>query len=658
LLQFCNSLGESYDQIRENNTEDTFTKVYTFNSMRKSMTTVIPHGNGYRVFTKGASEIVLGKCSYIIGAEDELYPLRKQDQRQIVKTVVESMAKQGLRTLCLAYKDVPQSAVISEELWEDEAWVTSDLICVGIVGIEDPVREEVPLAIRKVQNAGVTVRMVTGDNINTAQAIALKCGILSPDETKDSAVLSGKEFNKQVRGPDGQVDQELMDAVWPGLRVLARSSPEDKHTLVTGIIESKRSKHREVVAVTGDGTNDGPALKAADVGFAMGIAGTDVAKEASDIVLTDDNFASIVKAVMWGRNVYDSIAKFIQFQLTVNVVAVTLVFISACTIQEVPLTPIQMLWVNLIMDSLASLALATEPPTEDLLSRKPYGRTKPLISRTMFRNIAMHAVYQLIVVFVLVFAGADLFDIDSAIGRDEEDDEPTQHFTIVFNTFVMMQIFNEINARKVHGERNVFKGIPNNPFFMIIFVGTMALQILIVEYGSYAFNTTSLEAEQWLWCVFFGVTSLIWGQVVTTIPKHPMPQLGKNLPVEEEEVDSGIRDARILWMRGLWRLQAQIRVVHAFRAAIESQHTPKPSSFRKSSEMYPPYLHTKQREHEALDDGLYSDSTDNVAVKSSSGSNDSCRSNEPLFEVKLENEWAGEPVTAGRPNSMAAETAL
>ena len=183
---------------------------------------------------------------------------------------------------------------------------------------------------------------------------------------------------------------------------------------------------------------------------------------------------------MWGRNVYDSIAKFIQFQLTVNVVAVTLVFISACTIQEVPLTPIQMLWVNLIMDSLASLALATEPPTEDLLTRKPYGRTKPLISRTMFRNIAMHSVFQLIVVFVLVFAGADLFDIDSAIGRDEEDKEPTQHFTIVFNTFVMMQIFNEINARKVHGERNVFKGIPNNPFFMIIFVGTLAMQVRLI----------------------------------------------------------------------------------------------------------------------------------------------------------------------------------
>ena len=173
--------------------------------------------------------------------------------------------------------------------------------------------------------------MVTGDNVNTARSIALKCGIINPSE--DFLVLDGKQFNYRIRNSFGQVQQNLFDKIWPQLRVLARSSPSDKYILVKHIIESKLNPNREVVAVTGDGTNDGPALKKADVGFAMGIAGTDVAKEASDIILTDDNFSSIVKAVMWGRNIYDSIAKFLQFQLTVNMVAVTVAFVGACTIE-------------------------------------------------------------------------------------------------------------------------------------------------------------------------------------------------------------------------------------------------------------------------------------------------------------------------------------
>ncbi|KAL8212420.1 UNVERIFIED_CONTAM: Plasma membrane calcium-transporting ATPase 2 [Gekko kuhli] len=174
--------------------------------------------------------------------------------------------------------------------------------------------------------------MVTGDNINTARAIAIKCGIIHPGE--DFLCIEGKEFNRRIRNEKGEIEQERIDKIWPKLRVLARSSPTDKHTLVKGIIDSTQVEQRQVVAVTGDGTNDGPALKKADVGFAMGIAGTDVAKEASDIILTDDNFSSIVKAVMWGRNVYDSISKFLQFQLTVNVVAVIVAFTGACITQN------------------------------------------------------------------------------------------------------------------------------------------------------------------------------------------------------------------------------------------------------------------------------------------------------------------------------------
>ncbi|VDK22649.1 unnamed protein product [Anisakis simplex] len=237
---------------------------------------------------------------------------------------------------------------------------------------------------------------------------------------------------------------------------MARAQPADKYILVKGIINSKLNPAREIVAVTGDGTNDGPALKKADVGFAMGIAGTDVAKEASDIILTDDNFTSIVQAVKWGRNVYDSISKFLQFQLTVNVVAVMTAFVGACTVSDSPLKAVHMLWINLIMDTLASLALATERPTDDLLNRKPYGRNKSLISRTMVKNIASHAVYQMIILFTLFFYGHRLFGIKSGLYAALFA-PPSQHFTIVFNTFVLMTLFNEINSRKVHSERNVLK---------------------------------------------------------------------------------------------------------------------------------------------------------------------------------------------------------
>ena len=187
--------------------------------------------------------------------------------------------------------------------------------------------------------------MVTGDNLATARAIAIKCGILKLDHP-DFLVLEGEEFNRRVKDKEGKVDQEKLDELWPQLGVLARSKPRDKFTLVQGIINSKLSPSREVVAVTGDGTNDAPALKEADVGFAMGIAGTEVAKEASDIILTDDNFNSIVKAVLWGRNVYDSICKFLQFQLTVNLVAVLIAFIGAAALNASPLRALQMLWVN------------------------------------------------------------------------------------------------------------------------------------------------------------------------------------------------------------------------------------------------------------------------------------------------------------------------
>ncbi|XP_055951807.1 plasma membrane calcium-transporting ATPase 2-like isoform X7 [Argiope bruennichi] len=628
LLSFVKDIGKDYQAVRDDIPEEKLHKVYTFNSVRKSMSTVIPIEGGFRVFTKGASEMVLKKCNFIFGRDGQLESFTREDQDRLVKTVIEPMASDGLRTIAIAYKDYVYAAeaqnqiqITSEPDWENEDAIVSELTCLCIVGIEDPVRPEVPDAIKKCQKSGITVRMVTGDNVNTARSIAMKCGIIRPGD--DFLVLDGKEFNRRIRDSNGEFQQHLFDKVWPRLRVLARSSPQDKYTLVKGIIDSKLNPNREVVAVTGDGTNDGPALKKADVGFAMGIAGTDVAKEASDIILTDDNFTSIVKAVMWGRNVYDSIAKFLQFQLTVNVVAVIVAFVGACAIEDSPLKAVQMLWVNLIMDTLASLALATELPTPDLLLRKPYGRSKPLISRTMMKNILGHAIYQLIVIFTLLFAGDRIFDIDSGLNSGLRA-KPSEHFTIIFNTFVMMTLFNEMNARKIHGERNIFEGLFTNPIFYSILIITTAAQVVIIQFGGYAFSTTTLTLDQWLWCIFLGCGTLVWGQIINTLPTQRIPHTftwGSGTPEDDlapslgqdggssgslsQDVKS--RTGQILWIRGLTRLQTQviggelqdrlipvpysksatdqaIRVVNAFRSGLEN---PGPSNLPKRTSLAP-----------------------------------------------------------------------
>ena len=570
MLGLLLKLEIDYEALRTQHPTETFVKVFTFNSARKSMSTVIPlEGGGYRLLTKGASEIILYKCTQIMGNEGEIMPLTEEDHKRINSTVVHPMAQGALRTICLAYRDFPANpgAGVASINWDNESEVVSSLTFLAIVGIQDPVRPEVPACIRQCQDAGIVVRMVTGDNLDTAKAIAEKCGIIQRDRMH--VVMEGKEFNKKIRNDKGQLVQSKIDAIWPKLRVLARSSPKDKYTLVDRIISSRAHPQRQVVAVTGDGTNDAPALKRADIGFAMGIAGTDVAKEACDIILTDDNFASIVKAVMWGRNIYDAISKFLQFQLTVNVVAVTLALISAISIGDSPIRAIQLLWVNMIMDTFASLALATESPSPELLKRKPYGRNKALISTRMWAFLIGHITYQLVVLFVLVYAGATLFDIDD--GADSGAAESiSEHFTLIFNVFVFMQIFNEINARKIHGERNVFQGLHRSYTFLVIVVGQVVMQALLVEFGSIVVRTSGLTLDLWLWSILLGSSELVVGQIITMIPVERLPKRKDTSTQDDNDfVDfENLSRARILWIKNLTRLRAQIQVINAFRSGV------------------------------------------------------------------------------------------
>ncbi|KAL0350499.1 UNVERIFIED_CONTAM: Calcium-transporting ATPase 2, plasma membrane-type [Sesamum radiatum] len=330
---------------------------------------------------------------------------------------------------------------------------SSGYTCIGIVGIKDPVRPGVRESVALCQSAGVTVRMVTGDNINTAKAIARECGIL----TNDGIAIEGPVFRSKTL-------EELNELI-PKIQVMARSSPLDKHTLVKHL----RTTFDEVVAVTGDGTNDAPALHEADIGLAMGISGTEVAKESADVIILDDNFSTIVTVAKWGRSVYVNIQKFVQFQLTVNVVALTVNFYSACTTGSAPLTAVQLLWVNMIMDTLGALALATEPPTDELMKRSPVGRKGNFISAVMWRNILGQSLFQFIVILFLQAYGKSFFRLHGCPDSD------LVLNTIIFNTFVFCQLFNEVNSREME-KIDVLDGILDNSVFLMVVGSTFSFR--------------------------------------------------------------------------------------------------------------------------------------------------------------------------------------
>ncbi|KAL0089559.1 PMCA-type calcium-translocating P-type ATPase [Phycomyces blakesleeanus] len=478
--------------------------VYPFSSASKLMASLIRVNSSspmYRLHIKGAPELLLPHCSHSVDLPMTPELLAKFHATQ------HAYASRSLRTLAIATCDIdgwPGNRLLSDILEENK------LHLLGIVGIQDPLRVGVKDAVRACQRAGVCVRMVTGDNIETAKSIAKECGISS----MESLVMEGAQYRQQS---DSQ-----RQALLPRLHILARASPEDKRQLVLDLKATG-----ETVAVTGDGTNDGPALRSADVGFSMGLTGTEVAKEASSIILMDDNFASIVKAISWGRCVNDAVKKFLQFQITVNITAVMLTIISAVLSDEQAsvLTAVQLLWVNLIMDTFAALALATDPPTPDLLERLPTSRSSHLIDRRMWKMIIGQAVYQIIVMLSLLYT--------NVLGLAHV---PATLQTMVFNTFVFCQIFNQVNCRRIDNKFNVVKNIPNNPFFIFIFIISVVGQAMIVQWGGPAFQTIPLGVSQWCLSVLIGSFSLIIGAVLRLVPDHLIQIPGRSFyqPISQE----------------------------------------------------------------------------------------------------------------------------
>jgi Ca2+ transporting ATPase len=475
-------------------------KQYGFSSARKMMSWAVPLENGgYRIYTKGAQEVIVGRCTKILSHEGTLIDLSEELRETMLATGL-AYTRRGMRCLGLAYRDLPAgfdlesiSAATKNSDGTNAFEAETDLVAIALVGIEDPLRPEVPGAIEKCYRAGIDVRLVTGDNSETAASIAYQAGILRDghflhedddkvaSNLKQHVLMEGRDFRAAVfrtnNEGEKEFDQTAFDKIWPRLRVLARSSPDDKLTLAHGLNQSNlfadklivnRFLHeesikifpdRQVIAMTGDGTNDAPALKRADIGFAMGIAGTQIAKDAADIILLDDNFASIVTAAKWGRNIYASIQKFLQFQLTVNISAVVTALVGAFSYQTSPLAAIQLLWVNLLMDSLASLALASEPPVDALLHKPPVNRSDPMITKRMWANMFGQAAFQVTVIMTLLFAGPEMLDLEP--GHEVEDrKEDSVHYTLIFNTFVWMQLFNEINSRKLKGEGKSTSPVP------------------------------------------------------------------------------------------------------------------------------------------------------------------------------------------------------
>jgi Ca2+-transporting ATPase len=524
LLLWLEEAGVSYKKLR-----DQFALLYQlhFNSERKRMTTVIRYGDRLVVLVKGASEVLLANTTHYQTADGRTAPWTAEAKRAAEAWVQES-AGQAMRTLGFGYAVLPPDTPADEEgLAACREQLERDLVLVGFVAIRDPLRPEVKAAVDECRRAGIEVKMITGDNVETARAIARDLAVIdrgdAPIDTDDAVVLTHPKFDErydqwlELRHKEGRTAEEearlsQVEEQLAGLRVLARARPLDKLKMVE-LLQSRQ----QVVAMTGDGTNDAPALKRADVGLAMGIAGTEVAKEASKIVLLDDSFATIVNAVHWGRSLYENIQRFVQFQLTINVSALLIAFLGPFFGVEPPFTVLQLLWINVIMDTFASIALCSEPPRPGVMDQKPKRRDESIITPDMLKTILATAGFYVVVMLGLLLAmeHGGLFALASEKEKyvDKGLVSPTQA-GVFFAVYVFFQVFNLINSRALSPKESGWSNLLVNKAFLGIVGAIAVVQILIAEVKPLAdiFHVGTLGPLEWLYVFLITPTVLLFAE--------------------------------------------------------------------------------------------------------------------------------------------------
>lgn len=467
---------EDYNIIRHNNK---VTYQYSFSSDRKMMTTIVEKGDMFEVFTKGASEKILSLCTKVV-INNEVVELTQELKEKIEKEFIK-LQEQARRVIGFAHKETGLKD------WEKcQSEVETDLIFDGFVGIADPLRADVYEAVVEARKAGIELKMLTGDNKITATAIAKELGIVK----EDSLIYEASDI-------DAMSDDELKEKI-KKIVVIARSKPLTKMRVVKTLKEMG-----QVVAVTGDGINDAPALKNADCGIAMGISGTEVSKEAADIVLLNDSFSTIVKAVNWGRGIYENFQRFIQFQLSVNVVAFLTAIIATIFGSVMPFTTLQLLWVNVIMDGPPALSLGLEKPRKHLMSKAPVKREANIITKDMFQRIITNGVFMTAMLLILMFV--------NPLGIAKE-----QMSTVIFTVFVLFQLFNAFNSREFEND-SIFSHLVENKFMLLIIGVTFCIQILVTQLGGSMFRTVPLDLMTWVKITGYASTVVIFSEIVKLI---------------------------------------------------------------------------------------------------------------------------------------------